>query len=67
LIAPKGTPPNVIKKLYEVFKQGMDDPVFRKNAKDMAVNLHHLGPEAFGKLMASEHELFGKLIKEMKK
>jgi hypothetical protein len=45
----------------------MDDPVFQKNAKDMAVNLHHLGPEAFGKLMASEHELFGKLIKEMKK
>ena len=67
LIAPKGTPPDVIKKLHDAFKQGMDDPAFRKNAQDMAVNLHYLGPEAFGKLMASEHELFGKLIKEMKK
>jgi tripartite-type tricarboxylate transporter receptor subunit TctC len=67
LIAPKGTPPDVIKKLHDAFKKGMEDPVFQKNAKDMAVNLQYLGPEAFGKLMASEHELFGKLIQEMKK
>ena len=39
LVAPKGTPPDVIKKLHDAFKQGMDDPAFRKNAKDMAVNL----------------------------
>jgi len=67
LIAPKGTPPDVIKKLHDAFKKGMDDPVFQKNAKDMAINLHHLDPEAFGKLMAHDHESFGKLIKEMKK
>jgi tripartite-type tricarboxylate transporter receptor subunit TctC len=67
LVAPKGTPPDVIKKLHDAFKQGMDDPVFRKNAKDMVVNLHYLGPEAYGKLMASEHELYGKLLKEIKK
>jgi tripartite-type tricarboxylate transporter receptor subunit TctC len=67
LVAPKGTPPDAIKKLHDAFKQGMDDPAFRKNAKDMAVNLHYLGPEAYGKLMASEHELYGKLIKEIKK
>ncbi len=67
LVAPKGTPPDVIKKLHDAFKQGMDDPVFRKNAKDMAVNLHYLGPEAFGKLMAEDHDFFGKLVKEIKK
>ena len=67
LAAPKGTPPDVIKKLHDAFKQGMDDPVFRKNAKDMVVNLSYLGPEAFGKLMASDHEFYGKLIKEIKK
>ena len=39
LVAPKGTPPEVIKKLHDAFKKGMDDPVFKKNAKDMAVNL----------------------------
>jgi tripartite-type tricarboxylate transporter receptor subunit TctC len=67
LVAPKGTPPDAIKKLHDAFKQGMDDPVFKKNATDMAVNLSYLGPEAFGKLLAQDHEFFGKLIKEMKK
>ncbi|MBM4277351.1 MAG: tripartite tricarboxylate transporter substrate binding protein [Deltaproteobacteria bacterium] len=67
LVTPKGTPPDVIKKLHDAFKQGMDDPVFKKNAMDMAVNLSYLGPEAFGKLMAREDEFFGKLIKEIKK
>jgi len=67
LIAPKGTPPDVIKKLHDAFKQGMDDPVFKKNASDMACNLQYLGPEAFGKLMASDHDFYGKLVKEIKK
>ena len=67
LAAPKGTPPDVIKKLHDAFKKGMDDPVFKKNAKDMAVNLHYLGPEAFGKLMALIDEFYGKLVKEIKK
>ncbi len=67
LVAPKSTPADVIKKLHDAFKQGMDDPVFKKNAKDMAVNLRYLGPEAFGKLMAHDHEFFGKLVKEIKK
>ena len=67
LAASKGTPPDVIKKLHDAFKQGMDDPIFKKNAKDMVVNLSYLSPEAFGKLMASEHEPYGKLVKEIKK
>src|SRR5512136_356548 len=67
LAAPKGTPPAVIQKLHDAFKQGMDDPVFQKNAKDMVVNLSYLGPEAFGKLMASDDEYYAKLVKEIKK
>ena len=67
LAAPKGTPPDVIKKLHDAFKQGMNDPVFQKNAKDMAVNLNYLGPEAFGKLMARDDEFYSKLVKEIKK
>jgi len=67
LAAPKGTPPDAIKKLHDAFKKGMEDPVFQKNAKDMAVNLNYLGPEAFGKLMARDDEFYGKLVKEIKK
>jgi tripartite-type tricarboxylate transporter receptor subunit TctC len=67
LAAPKGTPPDAIKKLHDAFKKGMDDPVFKKNAKDMVVNLSYLGPEAFGKLMAHDDEFYAKLVKEIKK
>ncbi len=67
LAAPKGTQPDVIKKLHDAFKKGMDDPAFRKNAKDMVVNLSYLGPEAFGKLMARDDEFYAKLVKEIKK
>jgi tripartite-type tricarboxylate transporter receptor subunit TctC len=66
LVAPKGTPPDVIQKLHDAFKKGMDDPVFKKNAKDMSVNLEYLGPKEFGKLMAEDHEFYGKLVKEIK-
>ncbi len=67
LAAPKGAPPDVIKKLHDAFKKGMEDPVFIKNAKDMVVNLSYLGPEDFGKLMARDHEFYEKLVKEIKK
>ena len=66
LAAPKGTPPDVIKKLHDAFKKGMDDPVFRKNAKDMVVNLSYLGPEAFGKLMAHDMSFMANWSRRLK-
>jgi len=67
LAAPKGTPPDVIKKLHDAFKKGMEDPAFKKSAADMAVTIHYLGPEDFGKLMASEDKVYADLVKEVKK
>jgi tripartite-type tricarboxylate transporter receptor subunit TctC len=67
LAAPQGTPPEVIKKLHDAFKMGMEDPVLIKNAKDMAVNLSYVGPQDFGKLMVHDHDFYGKLVKEIKK
>ena len=67
LVTPQATPPEVIKKLHDAFMKGMEDPVLIKNAKDMAVNLSYVGPEDFGKLMAHDHDFYGKLVKEIKK
>jgi tripartite-type tricarboxylate transporter receptor subunit TctC len=67
LAAPKGTPPDVIQKLHEAFKKGMEDDVLKKNAKDMGVKLFYLGPEEFGKLMANHNEVYGKLVQEINK
>ena len=67
LAAPKGTPTNVIKILHDAFKKGMEDPAFKKNAEDMAVLLRYQNPQAFGKLMARDHEFFGNMVKKIKK
>ena len=67
LAAPKGTPPAVIQKLHDAFKKGMEDAGFKKNAKDMAVNLEYLSSSDFAKVMAADHEFYGKLVKEIKK
>lgn len=67
LASPKGTPPEVIRKLHESFKKAMEDLEFQQKAKDMSVILSYLGPKEFGAKMAHDDEVFGKLIKEMKK
>jgi len=67
LAAPKGTPPDVIKKLHDAFKKGMEDPAFVKNAVDMSVHLSYMGPTEFGKVMAADHERYAKLVQEIKK
>ncbi len=66
LAAPKGTPPEAIKKLHDAFRQAMDDPAFRKSAQDMAVTLHYLGPEEFGRYMEKEHEYYGTVVRALK-
>ncbi|MCU0590673.1 MAG: tripartite tricarboxylate transporter substrate binding protein [Desulfobacterales bacterium] len=67
LVAPKGTPPDVIQKLHDSFKKAMDDTEFQAKAKEMSILLSYLGPKDFGALMARDDEFLGKLIKEMKK
>ena len=67
LAAPKATPPDILKKLHDAFKQGMDDAAFKKSAADMAVSIQYMGPEEFGKLMAFEDTLYADLLKDVKK
>lgn len=67
LAAPKGTPPDIIKTLHDALKNGMGDPGFVKSATDMTVHPAYLGPAEFGKLMAQDHERYGKLVQEIKK
>jgi tripartite-type tricarboxylate transporter receptor subunit TctC len=67
LAAPKGTPPEAIRILHDAFKKGMEDPAFVRNAADMSVTLAYVGPADFGRLMAADHERFGKLVAEIRK
>lgn len=67
LAAPKGTPPQVRKILHDAFKKGMEDPAFAKSAADMSVALAYVGTDDFGKLMASDHERYAKLVADVRK
>jgi tripartite-type tricarboxylate transporter receptor subunit TctC len=67
LAAPKGTPPEAIRILHDAFKKGMEDPAFVRNAADMSITLSYIGPADFGRLMAADHERFGKLVAEIRK
>jgi tripartite-type tricarboxylate transporter receptor subunit TctC len=67
LAAPKGTPPGVVQKLHDAFKQGMADPGFVKVATEMTVNLTYLGPAEFGRVMAIDHDRYGALVQAVKK
>jgi tripartite-type tricarboxylate transporter receptor subunit TctC len=67
LAAPKGTPPEAIRILHDAFKKGMEDRAFIKNAADMSVTLAYVGPADFGRMMAADHERFGKLVAEIRK
>jgi len=67
LAAPKGTPPEAIRILHDAFKKGMEDPAFIRNAADMSITLAYVGPADFGRLMAADHERFGKLVAEIRK
>ena len=67
LAAPKGTQAAVIQKLHDAFKKGMEDAGFKKNAKDMSVNLEYLSSSDFAKVMAEDDAFYGKLVKEIKK
>jgi len=67
LVAPKGTPPDAVKKLHDAFKQGMDDPVFKKNAKEWQSTSPTLARRPLENFWPMTMSFFGKLIKEMKK
>lgn len=67
LAAPKGTPRDVVKKLDDAFRKGLENPAFKKSAADMAVEVHYLGPDAFGSLMANQDSVYAHLVQELKK
>mgnify|MGYP001165933254 CR=1 FL=1 len=62
VIAPKDTPPAIVKQLHDILKKSMDDPEFKKKAEDLSVELRYMGPEEFGKFMVSEDARYKELV-----
>jgi tripartite-type tricarboxylate transporter receptor subunit TctC len=66
LFAPKGTPKPVIDKLAAALDKALDDEATRKRLLDLGSDIpgkDRRGPEAFSKLVASEIDRWGPVIK----
>lgn len=66
IMAPKGTPKEIINKLDHIFKQCMNDPDFVKKAEEMMWPLKYRGPKEFTKFMREEDKRYKELIIEYK-
>jgi len=66
LFAPKGTPKAVTEKLAAALDKALDDEATRKRLLDLGSDIpgkDRRGPDAFGKLVASEIDRWGPVIK----
>ena len=63
-IAPKGTPPAIVAKLNAEIHKALADPEVKDRLAGLGAEVSHSTPEALAALVRSEHERFGKLIRE---
>ena len=66
LLAPAGTPPAVVARLNAELSKVLKDPELVKKLADQAVDLSSSTPEELGALIRSEHDKWGKVIKDAK-
>jgi tripartite-type tricarboxylate transporter receptor subunit TctC len=64
VVAPAATPHAVIARLNRAFVDAANDPDVRRQLRENGVTVSATSPEAFGRLIASETERWGKVIRE---
>lgn len=65
LIAPPGTPPEVVRKIQDAFEKAVNAPEMEEFFKTAGVEKSILKGEAFADHIKKEYEKLGKLIKEL--
>jgi tripartite-type tricarboxylate transporter receptor subunit TctC len=64
LVAPAGTPRDVIGKLYDVTSRGIGKPEERARLATLGLDVAILGPDEFGEFIKKEIALWAKRIKD---
>jgi tripartite-type tricarboxylate transporter receptor subunit TctC len=64
MAVPKGTPSEVINKLADSFKKGLDEPAFQTAMNGFKNNIAYMNGKDFEALWASEFDLYGGLMQE---
>ena len=67
LFAKKGTPPEVLKKLHDAFKEGMNDPEYKKIEAASLLNLRpgYLNSEDFSAFIEEQYSISEKIFKDI--
>ncbi|CAH1691045.1 putative Tripartite-type tricarboxylate transporter receptor subunit TctC [Hyphomicrobiales bacterium] len=63
LVAPMGTPPEVIERLREAFKKTLDSPEFLSQAEKIGQNVETLGPVEFKAMILRETDILRPIVK----
>jgi tripartite-type tricarboxylate transporter receptor subunit TctC len=64
VIAPKGTPPEVIRVLSEALKKSLDHPEVKEHAKKNGSDLGFLGPKEFEAKLIDDAKRWGDMVAE---
>lgn len=64
VVAPPGTPPEMVEKLAEIFKKINEHPEFVKKMEDMGFDLLWRGPEEYDKFIKANIEHYRNVLNE---
>lgn len=64
ILAPKGTPPEVVNKLSQAFKETLESADIQKKMIDQGADPAYLNAEQFSKFLANEMPRWAKAVKE---
>jgi tripartite-type tricarboxylate transporter receptor subunit TctC len=65
IVAPKGTPKEIVKKLHDAFKKAIEDPRYDETCKKIGTFKTYSSGEEFFKKIKKEYEIRGKVLKEL--
>ncbi len=66
VVVPKGTPPAIIAKLENIFRQCIEDPIYIKKMQELgSIPVYKSGAD-FGKLVASDDARYEKIVRDGK-
>ncbi|MDH4093533.1 MAG: tripartite tricarboxylate transporter substrate binding protein [Betaproteobacteria bacterium] len=64
MLAPAGTPDAIVQRVSAALDKAMQDPEVLKQLRVAGISPSYLGPQAFGAFMRSEHERWGRVVKQ---
>ena len=63
VVAPIGTPPDIVDKLNAAFRESLNDPATRARLDTLGAEIKIGTPQEFGKLLAEEYALWAGVVK----